>query len=153
MRFDHTDALAATLVYRPFSDARATFPLARQRYLRAWTSQDRPSALFDHAVTWLRQNRVLLPGVTTLTHFVARVRERVASHLWRALSRDVTPQLRDSLGAILTRPAHELGPRLETLRRGETRLPAPAVLRAFDRFDAARSVGVDGVEPRDAVCL
>jgi TnpA family transposase len=146
MRFDHMDALAATLGYRPFTDARATFPLARRLYLRAWTSQDRPSALFEHAVAWLRQNKVLLPGVTTLTRFVARVRERVASHLWRALCRDVTPQLRDNLEAILTRPAHDLGPRLETLRRGETRLSAPALLRAFDRFEAARSVGVSALD-------
>jgi len=127
MRFDHMDALAAMLGYRPFSDAGATFALVRQLYLRAWTSQDRPSVLFEHAVAWLRQNKVLLPGVTTLTRFVARVRERVASHLWRALCRDLTPQMRDNLEAILTRQAHDLGPRLETLRRGETRLSTQAL--------------------------
>jgi hypothetical protein len=33
-----------------------------------------PEALFDHAVGWLRKNRVLLPGVSVLARQVARFR-------------------------------------------------------------------------------
>lgn len=34
-----------------------------------------PRALFDRAVVWLVNNRVLLPGVTTLARMVAAVRQ------------------------------------------------------------------------------
>jgi uncharacterized protein DUF4158 len=42
---------------------------------RVWTSGDGPKAIFDGAVRWLRQEKVLLPGVTTLVRLVARVRD------------------------------------------------------------------------------
>src|SRR5690606_36872291 len=42
---------------------------------RAWTTGDGPKALFDVAVSWLRERKVLLPGVTRLVRLVAARRE------------------------------------------------------------------------------
>lgn len=42
---------------------------------RAWTHLEGPKALFDHAVGWLRRNRVLLPGVSVLARQVSEVRK------------------------------------------------------------------------------
>lgn len=42
---------------------------------RSWNSGDGPTALFGEAVRWLRERDVLLPGITTLTRLVARVRD------------------------------------------------------------------------------
>lgn len=46
--------------------------------------------LFDHANGWLVGHKVLLPGVTVLERFIAEVRSRMESRLWRLLARDVT---------------------------------------------------------------
>lgn len=46
----------------------------------AWNTGDGPTALFQYAVRWLRQNDVLLPGITTLTRLVARERERTGGY-------------------------------------------------------------------------
>ena len=40
----------------------------------AWTRRERPSELFNHAVVWLRDGKVLLPGVSVLTRLVSELR-------------------------------------------------------------------------------
>ena len=116
MRFDHLALLKHRLGYREFTDPTATVGLARHLYLRAWASADRPSVLFEAAITWLRGKQVVLPGITTLTRFVARVRERVAQRLWHDLCQTLNPEQRTRLEAVLTTPAIDQGPRLEALR-------------------------------------
>ena len=37
----------------------------------AWACEDGPRALFDRAVLWLIEHRVLLPGITVLARVVA----------------------------------------------------------------------------------
>ncbi|WP_373431313.1 DUF4158 domain-containing protein [Streptomyces turgidiscabies] len=49
-------------------------PLREFLAARVWSSLEGPRALFDRAVVWLVNNRVLLPGVTTLARMVAAVR-------------------------------------------------------------------------------
>jgi hypothetical protein len=45
-----------------------------------------PYRLFGQAVTWLRRNRVLLPGVSVLARLVASVREGAAGRMYRSLA-------------------------------------------------------------------
>ncbi|MGW5688926.1 DUF4158 domain-containing protein [Nonomuraea sp. NPDC003754] len=49
----------------------------------AWNSGDGPTEMFQYAVRWLRENDVLLPGITTLTRMVARIREEQTERLFR----------------------------------------------------------------------
>ena len=76
-RFEHTAEIVATYGYRGFADAEAE--LERWVDDRAWTTGEGPAALFDGAVVWLRERRVLLPGVSRLARLVARVRTRPRS--------------------------------------------------------------------------
>jgi hypothetical protein len=41
---------------------------------RVWALEEGPRALFDRAVLWLIEQRVLLPGITVLARLVAEVR-------------------------------------------------------------------------------
>nr|WP_219669507.1 DUF4158 domain-containing protein [Streptomyces bambusae] len=50
--------------YRDFTDRRWGRGSERFLYGRAWTHAEGLVALFNHAVTWLRKNQVLLPGVS-----------------------------------------------------------------------------------------
>ena len=67
-RFEHQDEIARVYGYREFS--------AGERELvawlddQAWTTGDGPKALFGAAVGWLREGKVLLPGVSTLGELV-----------------------------------------------------------------------------------
>jgi hypothetical protein len=44
-------------------------------------------ALFNHAVTWLRRNRVLLPGVSVLARQVSEARTVAEQRLYQAVAR------------------------------------------------------------------
>ncbi|MFD0271350.1 Tn3 family transposase [Streptomyces sp. NPDC127106] len=106
---------------------------------RAWTAHaEGPKALFDHAVGWLRRNRVLLPGVSLLARQVAEVRAiaekrlhaTVAKAAWRA-----DPALPGDLVALLKTPEGKRYSYLEQLRRPPTRTTGTAMKNALQRVD------------------
>jgi hypothetical protein len=77
------------------------FHLGRWLCVLCWTGADRPSALFDYANGWLVGHKMLLPGVTVLERFIAEVRSRMESRLWRLLVRGVTAAQRQRLDDLL----------------------------------------------------
>jgi hypothetical protein len=77
-------------------------------------------ALFDHAVGWLRRNRVLLPGVTVLARQVAAAREAAEARLSEVLAaaaRQVNPGLLHRLADLLQVPDERPVSALERLRQ------------------------------------
>jgi Domain of unknown function (DUF4158) len=52
---------------------------------RSWTSGDGPKAIFVDAIEWMRERKILLPGVSRLARLVARVRDDPTHRLWAEL--------------------------------------------------------------------
>ncbi len=120
---------------------------------QAWTSGDGPKALFDAAVVWLRERKVLLPGVTVLARLVAHVRDQANQRLWETLAGLLTPEQRRTLARLLEVPPGARVSDLERLRRGPTRISGPALVKALDRVAELAAMGiasldVSGVPPR-----
>jgi hypothetical protein len=85
----------------------------------AWTTGDGPRALFYAAVAWLREGKMLRPGVTTLVELVATVRQAAEDRLYDTLATSVTAAQARSLEAILEVPEGRRRSQLDLWRRGE----------------------------------
>jgi TnpA family transposase len=111
---------------------------------RAWTTGDGPKALFDVAVSWLRERKVLLPGVTRLVRLVAARREAANRRLWETLCDLLDDEQRAALDGLLEVPEGHRNSRLDTLRRPPVRVSGPAMVDALQR--ASEILGLGFVE-------
>jgi hypothetical protein len=76
--FEHQLLIREADGWRDFSAAEADF--TGWVAARAWTSGDGPKGIFSDAVEWLRQRRVLLPGVLRPYGFVRQLVRSLFSH-------------------------------------------------------------------------
>ncbi|MFO3664402.1 DUF4158 domain-containing protein, partial [Pseudomonas amygdali] len=141
-RWQHTTEIRARYGYREFADTGNQFYLGRWLCALCWTGTDRPSVLFEHANSWLIGHKVLLPGVTLLERFVAEVRSRMESRLWRLLTRDVTDVQRQRLDDLLDPVEGSRQSWLDRLRKGPVRVSAPALVQALLRIETIRDLGI-----------
>ena len=120
---------------------------------RAWTHAEGPVALFEHAVGWLRRNRVLLPGVTVLARQVAdgrAMRPRPGcTTLWPPRPRSVDPWLPERLANLLQVPDGSRVSELERLRRSPRRSSGPEMVKALQRAEQLAALGAGRVEVDD----
>jgi hypothetical protein len=86
--------------------------------------------------------RVLLPGASVLERFVARLRDRVESRLWRRLGGRINESQQVQLAALLRVPDGARNSPLDELRTGPVTISGPALVRAIQRLHSVRSLGI-----------
>ncbi|MFG2004833.1 Tn3 family transposase [Spirillospora sp. NPDC048911] len=110
---------------------------------RSWTSGDGPKAIFTDAVGWLRERRVLLPGLTTLTRLVAQVRDDTTRRLWDVLEGRLTVGQRYVLDQLLEVPPGSRVSDLERWRKGPApRGSGPTMIKALDQVAEVMGLGM-----------
>lgn len=143
-RLDHVRELRRVLEYTEFAEAEAE--LRAWVDARAWTTGEGPKALFDAAAGWLRERRVLLPGVTTLARLVAAVREAANNRLWDTLYELLSTGQRAVLDSLLTVPPRARVSELDRLRRGPVRISGPQMKWALERAEEIAAFGMGEVD-------
>ncbi|MGE5135249.1 MAG: Tn3 family transposase [Gemmatimonadota bacterium] len=147
---DHRQEIRRAYGLRDFADAEAE--LAGWVAARAWTSGDGPKAIFGDAVTWLRERKILLPGVTRLARLVARVRDDTTHRLWRVLEALLAPVQRRMLDRLLEVPPGLRVSDLERWRKGPPpRGSGPAIIAALDQVAEIAGLGLAGLGAEAAV--
>jgi hypothetical protein len=112
---------------------------------RAWTRRERPTDLFDRAVVWLRERRILLPGVTTLTRLVAEVRRAADQLMYSVITDRVPAGVAARLDGLLMVDAATRLSMLERLRRAPTKASGRQLVLALQRVEELRSVAAHHV--------
>lgn len=126
--YEHAAEIQKGFQYRDFTDRRWGREFRSFLYGRAWTHAEGPVALFDHAVTWLRRHRVLLPGVSVLARQVVETRTAAERRLYEAVTRSAhraDPALPPALAELLVVPEGKRVSELERLRRRRRSRRAP----------------------------
>lgn len=141
-RWEHAAEIRTEYGYRDFSNHIVGFRLTRWLYALCWTGTERPSVLFERSVTWLLAQKVLLPGISVLERFVAKLRSRVEVRLWNMLGRSVDTEQQKRLENLLNVPEGSRTSLLDQLRSGPFRISAPALSRAIERLQSVRKLGV-----------
>jgi Domain of unknown function (DUF4158)/Bacterial regulatory proteins, tetR family len=80
--YEHAWEIRDAYGYRDFSDPVAQEQLRDFMDGRAWTHAEGALALFTQATAWLRRQRVLLPGLSTLARLVSQVRDQAAERMY-----------------------------------------------------------------------
>ncbi len=134
--YEHADEIQKRFKYRDFTDREWGREFRSFLYGRAWTHAEGPVALFHHAVTWLRKNRVLLPGASVLARQVSEARTAAERRLYDAVARATyraDPVLAPALAKLLVVPEGRRVSELERLRTPPVKSTGTAMVRAMER--------------------
>lgn len=138
--YEHAEEISAVYGYADFTDPEKNEQLRLFLSARAWTSSEGPVRLFERAAVWLRDRKVLLPGISTLTRMVAKVRAEANDRLYSALIAAAGPALIQELEGLLR---VEDGSRLtawERLRTGPSRVSVQELRRGATLLCAVRAL-------------
>ena len=113
---------------------------------RAWASPEGPTRLFERAAGWLRERKVLLPGVSVLARLVSEVRVEQAERLYGEPVAAVPVATAARLEALLTVGAGARVSDLERLRSGPRQVAVSEVVRQLERLTVLRDFGLSAIE-------
>jgi hypothetical protein len=127
-RSEHAEEIKASKALRDFPAINDEFE--EWVAARSYMTGDGPRTIFAGAVGWLRERRVLLPGVTTLARLVARARAEGDWQLWETLAAlPPEPELRRAGGLLDVAEGERLSA-LERARKG----PADPTGKSLEAF-------------------
>jgi TnpA family transposase len=150
-RYRQIREIKRSLGLRDFS--KAADEVSAWVYAQAWSTGDKAKTLFGGVVGWLRQENIVLPGVTSLTRLVASARDAATNDLYATLWSLLTPAEAQVLEGLLARAEGDRLSVLETLRRGQSSDSGKAMEAALMRVATIAGLGlgatdVSAVPPR-----
>ena len=141
-RWQHATEIQTHYGYVEITERQIGFHLTRWLYALCWTGTDRPTVLFERAVTWLVTHKVLLPGCSTLERYIARLRSRVEERLWHALGRGISSEQQGRLESLLLVPVGSRSSPLDQLRKGPVMVSSRSLVVALMRLHSVRELGI-----------
>ena len=141
-RLQHAAEIKTQYGYVEITERQVGFHLTRWLYALCWTGTDRPSVLFERAVTWMITHKVLLPGCSTFERYIARLRGRVEERLWLSLGRGISSEQQGRLESLLLVPVGSRSSQLDRLRKGPVMVSSRSLVVALMRLHSVRELGI-----------
>lgn len=137
----HCTEIKTLLDYQDLNGIRG-YRLARWLYDQAWFGNERPSILFERCTFWLISRKVLLPGISTLTILIAKVRDRVSKRLWKRLTLLVNANQKQQLENLLSVAEGKRYSKLDELKNGPTHISSTGLVQALKRYQYIRDLDI-----------
>lgn len=141
---EHTALIRTHYGYREINDCK--FSLSRLLYARAWISNERPSLMFDFTTAWLIHNKVLLPGVSTLSRWIIEIRKRASKRLWRLLAALPTSEQKEKLKTLLKIRESKRVSNLDYYRKSPTTVSGNSFNSTITRYVELRDFGIQLID-------
>ncbi|MGO9793144.1 MAG: DUF4158 domain-containing protein [Solirubrobacteraceae bacterium] len=137
--YEHQWEIRRECDYREFSDGEAD--LRTFLASRVWALEEGPRALFDRAVLWLIEHRVLLPGITVLARLVAEVRPVEHDRIYKLLADAPSVGQRERFEGLLVVVGDARRSRLDQLRTAGVNLSGRGFQGALERAAEIKELG------------
>lgn len=137
--YDHQAFICDRFGYRQFTDEAITPQVDRWLASRIELHDEPPSVVFDQLVNWLRLQKILLPGITTLERFLMGVRSRVYQTLWSKIDNQLTHVHRKKLQQLVIVGERYAQTDLDRLRDGPVVVSGNALKVALERIRELRN--------------
>jgi TnpA family transposase len=141
-RHDHITLICKHYGYNNFNDPPWSFRLIRLLYSRSWLSDERPSLMFDFALSWLNHNKILLPGISTLMRLISKIRERTSNRLWKCLSSYPSDEQKSELETLFEIPDDKRISKFDNYRKGPVVISSLAFNNAVERHLELKAFGM-----------
>ena len=137
--YEHQWEIRRKCDYHEFSEGEAD--LRAFLAARVWALEEGPRALFDRAVLWLIEHRVLLPGITVLARLVAEVRAVEHDRIYTLLADALSLEQRERFERLLVVAEPARRSRLDQLRAASVNLSGRGFQGALERAAEIKDLG------------
>lgn len=145
-KWEHKILIRKEYSYQEYISGFVSFRLTRLLYLRVWISDEKPSHLFDLTLSWLVENKILLPGLTTITRLIIGVRQRAFDTLWKKLETIPTEEQKSSLEQLMEVSLQTKTTWFDYYQKGPTRISSTAFIKALQRYQGLKSFGIGNLD-------
>lgn len=140
----HAQEIKEAYGYCDFSEQPYHWRIVRWLYHRFWYTNDRPSTLFELAVSRCITLKVLLPGATVLERLISQVKERTTARLWCKLAALPDKNQCKRLEGLLLIGDKKNITGLEAIRQQITHESPVGFLKTIERYNRFYSLGAHG---------
>lgn len=134
----HTNEICKKYSYHKFNSQPNHWRLIRWIYNRTSLGNEKPIVLFDLATNRCVENKVILPGVTTMERLIAQIYERANDRLWKKLAILPSSLEKRNLLAILNLDLKSRKTILDNLQHQSLVASPNGVIKALERLNAIR---------------
>ena len=144
--WEHIEEIKHHYGYRDFQSQPEHWRLIRWLYERAWVSAESPSILFDVTTAQLLENKILLPGVTTLAKLISSIRERVQQRLFIKVSKLPNKKQIQELELLLIVKETSRQTLLEQWRNSPTRSSSLSLVKALNKLENIKALEIGSLD-------